>query len=86
MGLKRHNGGAAVHRCLVYDSAFEGAQLNTTSSLELAERNKTDADIGNFTYWYDDPMTTLDNFTDIYNNETVYHVLKYVTHIKNNTY
>ena len=86
MGLKRHNGGAAVHRCLVYDNFFKGARLNTTSSLELAERNKTDADVGNFTYWYDDPMTTVDNFTDIYNNNTIYEVLKYVTHIKNNKY
>ena len=85
-GLKRHNGGAAVHRCLVYDSNFKGKRLGTTSSLELATRKKTDADVGNFTYWYEDPMTTKDNFTDVSNPNITYTVYKYATNIKNNSF
>lgn len=86
VGLKRHNGGAAVHRCLLYDEAFDGKKNNATSSLVLAERNKTDTDVGNFTHWYDDPMTKYDSFSDLYNSNVTYKVLKYATDIKNNIF
>ena len=56
IGLKRHNGGAIVHQCIDYLYSDIGYAANqTTSSFELAERNKTAYDLTNFTYYYDDP-------------------------------
>lgn len=86
VGLKRHNGGASVHRCLLYDSNFKGKRLSTSSSLELANRTRTNDDVGNFTYWYEDPMKTTDNFTDLSNSNITYSVHKYATNIRNNTF
>ncbi len=55
-GLKRHNGGASVHRCLKFDGKkYIKESYQKTSNFPLAERNKTDTDVGNFTVWYDDP-------------------------------
>ena len=85
-GLKRHNGGASVHRCLLYDSDFKGKRLSTSSSLELLNRTRTDDDVGNFTYWYEDPMKTKDNFTDLSNSNITYEVYKYATNIKHNSF
>ena len=90
VGLKRHNGGATVHRCQVYNENFKQSRLKTTSSLQLAERNKTDTDNlepgQNFTHFYEDPLTTYDYFYDAYTNKTKYKLLKYNTHIKYNTF
>ena len=86
VGPKKHNGGAAVHRCQVYDSNFKHQRLNVTSSLELAERNKTESDTGDFKHYYDDPLTTYDTFNDTFNPNITYKVLKYATHIKYNKF
>ena len=85
-GLQRHNGGATVHRCLVYDDNYKGFVLPQTSSKELQARNKTDADVGNYTVWYDDALTTYDYLYDVFDNSTKYKVLKYATHVKNNVF
>jgi len=86
VGLKRHNGGASMHRCQVYNSAFKQTRLTTTSSLELAQRNKTEADTGNFTVYYDDPLSTYDSFEDLYDSKVKYKLMKYATHIKYNNF
>ena len=68
IGLKRHNGGAIRHICHEYSTnTTTNAFYDSTSSLELAVRNKTDEEAGtNFTYYYDSPLTTMDNITDLF--------------------
>ena len=87
VGLRKHNGGAAVHRCIPYyvtGTGF-GATLQT-SSYPLELRNKTDADLDSFTYYYEDPSTMTDIITDIYDSTVTYTVLKYATKITNNVF
>lgn len=79
-GLKRHNGGAYVHHCIYYDSSDVGfAAYGHTSSLALAQRNKTEADVGDFEYYYDDPTNVTANITDVFDSSLNYTVLKYAT-------
>ena len=69
IGLKKHNGGAIRHICQEYSSDnIQDAYHNSTSSLEIAVRNKTDADFGNFTYYYDSPSLTTENITDLFDS------------------
>ena len=79
-GLKRHNGGAYVHHCILNDSSDEGFALHGhTSSLALAQRNKTEEDEGDFEYYYEDPTLITSNITDLYDSTLNYTVLKYAT-------
>ena len=66
IGLKKHNGGASMHRCIYYESPDYGfAETNSTSSFELAIRDKTEDDLTDFEFYYEDPAVTLDILFDI---------------------
>ena len=87
MGLKKHNGGAYLQHCIHYDSYSDGfAARNKTSSLKLANRNKTAEDVGDFLYYYDDPTVVTANITDVFDSSLNYTVLMYATSITNNNF
>ena len=54
--------------------------------MQLAQRSKTDSDIGGYKFYYDDPLTTYDYFEDLYDPKIKYKLLKYATHIKYNNF
>lgn len=85
IGLKKHNGGAYLHRCIksadLSDNIFSAK--NQTSSLELGQRIE---DKGDFLYYYDDPVTKEVNITDLFNATHNYTLLKYATKVANNNF
>ena len=89
-GPKKHNGGAIMHRCFKrLDSGNANKwwiRTDQTSSYMLASRNKTEDDPDDLEYFYDDPTVVNDQITDLYDNETVYTLLKYATKIVNNNF
>ena len=85
IGLKKHNGGASMHRCIYYESSSDGfAASNSTSSFELALRNKTEDDLIDFEFFYEDPALTEDTMNDTDLVELT--VLKYATQVTNNEF
>lgn len=87
IGLKRHNGGAIVHRCFqLSDETATFAATSQTSSLPLLEREKEEGDVGDFEIYYEDPETTYDTITDIYDASVTYPVVKHASVYEYNTF
>ena len=85
--MKKHNGGAAVHNCIYYDSSsyldkFGFTAQNQTSSIKLA-RSHFDASENKQYY---ESHATNDTLKDLYNSSMTYQVPKYATVIKNNNF
>ena len=61
IGLKKHNGGAIVQRCIIINDKNLYTSLyydqSKTSSVPLEERPRTDADTGDFEFYYEDAAT-----------------------------
>ena len=52
----------------------------------LASRDREPDDSEDEIYFYDDPATTTDTITDLYNSTNTYTLLKYATKISNNNF
>ena len=78
-----------MHQCIKFVKHSDNEDLvstKSTSSLELAQRDQTEYDTGNFTYYYEDPTSKTDVIIDLFDSALNYTMLKYATRISNNNF
>ena len=84
VGLKKHNGGAGVIRCIHTPNAVE-SQFTYRSGKMRQVQTDIYPDGRNYTY-LDDPSTHKTLLQDLFDEEQYYELLSYGTWIKNNTF